>query len=93
MLQAPQCLLFTEASTQSPPHSVRPVWQVTAHLPPEQTCPALQELPHRPQCLTSVLVLTQVPRQLVSPLWQETTQPPDLQISPALQVALHLPQL
>ena len=46
---------------------VRPVWQDSAHLPPEQASPALQVLLQAPQLALAVLVLTQVPAQLVSP--------------------------
>ena len=35
--------------TQVPLQFCSPLWQVNAHLPDEQTSPALQELPQAPQ--------------------------------------------
>ena len=50
-----------------PLQSVSPDWQESAHLPAEQTSPALHAVPQAPQFLLSPWTLTQVPLQSVSP--------------------------
>ena len=50
-----------------PAQLVRPVWQLSAHLPLEQTFPAGQALPHAPQFPSSVARSTHVPLQSVRP--------------------------
>ena len=59
-----------------PAQLFRPVWQESAHLPPEQASPALQVVPHVPQLTLSWLTLTHSPLQFVSPLWQESEHLP-----------------
>ena len=79
-------------STQVPLQSVNPVWQLSAHLPEEQTCPDLQAVPQAPQLARSDWVLTQVPEQSVRLDWQDSAHLPSEQTSPALQLVPQAPQ-
>ena len=65
--------------TQVPEQLVRPAWQLSAHLPEEQTWPELQAVAQAPQLLLSVWVLTHSPEQLVRPVWQLRAHLPEEQ--------------
>jgi hypothetical protein len=58
--------------THVPPHAVRLAWQVSAHVPAEQTSPAGHACPHAPQLDVSVCVLEHTPLQFDRPAWHES---------------------
>ena len=93
LAQAPQFFRSFCRLTHRSLQSVRPVWQLRAHLPALQIWPALQASPHLPQLLTSFCRLRHLPLQSVSPLWQVRAHLPLEQTWPALQAPPQAPQL
>ena len=97
---APQCALLVAGSRQVPPQLMRPAWQLSAHVSPEQTLPAAQatpafaarQSPDAPQCVLLVAGSRQVPPQLTRPVWQLIAQTPELQTSPAAHALSQSPQ-
>ena len=63
-----------------------------AHLPDEQTSPALQVAPQAPQFALSLWVLVHKPLQSISPPGQDRAHLPDEQTSPALHAVAQVPQ-
>jgi hypothetical protein len=63
----PQFRWLVDVSTQLPPHLVKVSGQPTTQLPPVQTSPAGQTLPHEPQLPGSDDVDTHVPTPPASP--------------------------
>ena len=96
---APQKARLVCGSTQVPPQSRRPDWQVRAQAPLLQTWPAEQTVPSllppptlvqspvAPQWPLSVSGSTQTPPQLTLPVGQEVAQAPPVQMLPAGQTA------
>ncbi len=82
---------------QAPLQFVRPIWQVTEHIPLEQTLPGEQTTPHPPQLFTSLWRLTQVepppapPSGPLPPSGTALTEGHTL--SPCAQTSAHLPAL
>ena len=96
---APQWALLVAGSTQVPPQSTRPAWQVRPQVPLEHTFPAAQtapalppwQSPVAPQWALLVDGSTQVPPQLTRPAWQVRPQVPLEHTFPAAQTAPALP--
>lgn len=92
----PQLSASVFVSTHSPLHSVKPLWQVTEHAPPEHAGSAFgppeHTVPHCPQLIGSELVSVQSPphscsgaaHELVHTLWSQVCEP--------TQGELHAPQ-
>jgi hypothetical protein len=66
---------------------------VSEHVPPPQTVPATQAVPHLPQFALSVLVSTQAPLQSVEPAPQEKPHVLLLHTSPVGHLLPQEPQL
>jgi len=64
-LSGSSCRLVQVVGPSVPPHCVWLVGQEPPHLPPEQTCPGPQGLPHDPQFWLSIWVLAQLEPQLM----------------------------
>jgi hypothetical protein len=87
----PPQLLGSDCSfTHAPPQLFKPVWQLTAHEPDEQTSPAGHALVQLPQWFGSLCVATQTPPHSVCKAghWQV----PPTQACPDAQVFVQLPQ-
>jgi hypothetical protein len=84
--QAPQFWLSVWILTQVPPQFVSPAWQLSPHVPPEQTLPAGHTFPQAPQFALSVSIFAQVPPQFVWPAPHVVWQVPPEQTIPAAQV-------
>ncbi len=78
--------------TQDEPHNERPVWQLTAQVPAEHTCPGLHAVPHAPQLVLSDRSLTHDCPHCESPVPQLTAQDPVEHTLPAPQLTPHPPQ-
>ena len=77
-------------SMQVPLQLMRPVWQVSPQVPPEQMSPDGHAVPAlaplqsslAPQCVLLVVGSMQVPPQLMRPVWQVSPQVPAEQTLP-----------
>jgi hypothetical protein len=97
MPQPPQFTLsvtvFAQYAVAPEPHVMSPPPHVVVHVPPLQTCPEAQPVPHAPQFELSVWRSRQMPEQLVRPAPQLTWHVPAEQIVPLGQTLPQLPQL
>ena len=78
--------------THVPLQLFSPDWQVSPHMPPEQTSPAGHTVVQEPQCALSVCSFTHVPPQFVSPAWHDRPHMPTEHTLPAGQTCPHVPQ-
>ena len=84
---------------QVPEQSLSPSWQVSAHVPPEQTWPALHLLPQAPQLPGLCCRLAQngapasPPPHCLRPAGQEMPHVPVAQTCPTWHLLPHAPQL